>query len=165
MIDNVGTLFIVSTPIGNLEDITLRAIRVLNEVDIILCEDTRVSRKLLNTYEIKSQTQSFHSYSSDAKIHKIITLLEEGTNIALISDAGTPCISDPGGILVAKVRDTLGDSADIKSIPGACAMISALSISGFSLAGYNFLGYLPHKKGRKKIFEEIVQSKKNRCIL
>src|SRR3990167_5924033 len=102
---NTATIFIVATPIGNLEDITLRAIRVLNEADLVLCEDTRTTAKLLQKYDIKTPTMSYHSHSKLAKTAKIFALLEDGKNLALVSDAGTPCISDPGVLLVAQVRE------------------------------------------------------------
>src|SRR3990167_5376134 len=102
---NTATIFIVATPIGNLEDITLRAIRVLNEADLVLCEDTRTTAKLLQKYDIKTPTMSYHSHSKLAKVEKIFELLKEGKNLALVSDAGTPGISDPGTVLVSKIKE------------------------------------------------------------
>lgn len=152
------TLFIVATPIGNLEDITLRALRVLKEADVILCEDTRVTKKLLQKYDIKTPTLSYHAQSSEGKHEKIFALLEEGKNLALVSDAGTPAISDPGVKLVALARERFGDNIAIVSIPGASAVTAALSISGFPSSSYIFYGFLPHKKGRETLFKKIAAS-------
>jgi len=156
--NELGTLYIVATPIGNLEDITLRALRVLQEVDYILCEDTRTTQVLLNKYEIKTKTMSYHAHSTDGKELAIINLLKGGKNLALVSDAGTPCISDPGVMLVANIRKEFGVDAKISPIPGPSALISALSASGISSAEFVFLGFLPHKKGRQTIFKEIAES-------
>ena len=156
----IGTLYIVATPIGNLEDITLRALRILKEVDYILCEDTRTTQNLLNKYDIKTKTMSYHTHSSKEKESIIINLIESGKNLALVSDAGTPCISDPGVLLVSNIRKKFGEEAKVSPIPGASALISALSASGISSAEFNFLGFLPHKKGREKKFKEITSSKK-----
>lgn len=156
--NEIGTLYIVATPIGNLEDITLRALRVLKEVDIILCEDTRTTRVLLNKYDIHTKTLSYNAHATDNKESNIINMLREGKNIALVSDAGTPCISDPGVLLVSNVRKEFGVDAKISPIPGASALISALSASGISSAEFIFLGFLPHKKGRETLFKEIADS-------
>ncbi len=158
--EEIGTLYIVATPIGNMEDITLRAIRVLNEVDYILCEDTRTTQNLLNKYEIKTKTMSYHAHSTEGKESAIINLLKAGKNLALVSDAGTPCISDPGVMLVSNVRKEFGREAKVSPIPGPSALISALSACGISSAEFTFLGFLPHKKGRIKIFNEIKESNK-----
>ena len=161
MIDSdIGTLYIVATPIGNLEDITLRAIRILKEVDYVLCEDTRTTQNLLNKYEIKTKTMSYHAHSTDNKESIIINLLKGGKNLALVSDAGTPCISDPGVMLVKNAKKEFGSDIDIVPIPGASAIISALSASGVSSAEFLFLGFLPHKKGRETLFKEIANSKR-----
>ncbi len=154
------TLYIIGTPIGNLEDVTLRALRVLKEVDLVLCEDTRVTKRLLSKYEIETPTMSYHAQSKLAKVEKIFALLEEGKNIALVSDAGTPCISDPGVLLVAQVREKFGDEVAIIPIPGPSAIITALSAVGISVAEFTFLGFLPHKKGRETLFKEIAESKR-----
>lgn len=151
----MGKLYILATPIGNLEDITLRAIRVLKEVDFILCEDTRETRKLLLRYEINKPTLSYHQHSKLQKIEQIIGLLKEGKNLALVSDAGTPSISDPGGKLVEEVLRALEDGAEIIPIPGPSAVITAASISGFPADKFLFLGFPPHKKGRNKFFKKI----------
>ncbi|HEC30420.1 MAG TPA: 16S rRNA (cytidine(1402)-2'-O)-methyltransferase [Candidatus Yonathbacteria bacterium] len=156
----MSKLYIVATPIGNLEDVTLRAIRVLKEVDLILCEDTRVTKKLLNKYDIDTPTMSYHAHSKITKAEKIIGLLSEGKNLALVSDAGTPAISDPGVLLVKQVRDELKDEVQVLPIPGPSAVISALSASGLPSSEFVFLGFLPHKKGRETLFKEIANSKR-----
>lgn len=153
--EEYGKLYIIATPIGNLEDITLRALRILEEVDYILCEDTRTTQILLNKYNIKTKTMSYHTHSSEDKEHSIINLIKTGKNLALVSDAGTPCISDPGVLLVSNLKKELGDEAVISPIPGPSALISALSASGVSASSFTFLGFIPHKKGREKIFKEI----------
>ena len=154
----MGTLYIVATPIGNLEDITLRALRILKEVDTILCEDTRTTRVLLNKYDITTKCISYHAHSKENKESRIISMLTEGKNLALVSDAGTPCISDPGVLLIKNIREQLGIEAIVVPIPGPTALIAALSASGISAAEFTFLGFLPHKKGREKIFTEIAHS-------
>lgn len=158
--NEIGTLYIVATPIGNLEDITLRALRILKEVDYILCEDTRTTQTLLNKYDIKAKTMSYHAHSTENKESTAINLLKNGKNIALVSDAGTPCISDPGVLLVSNVRKEFGDEAKVSPVPGPSALISALSASGISSAEFIFLGFLPHKKGRETLFKEIANSKR-----
>ncbi len=155
-----GSLYVVATPIGNLEDITLRAIRTLKEVDYILCEDTRTTKNLLDKYDIKTKTMSYHAHSSDSKELAIINILKSGKNLALVSDAGTPCISDPGVMLISNIRKEFGNKSKIIPIPGASALISALSASGISSAEFTFLGFLPHKKGRETIFKNIAISSK-----
>lgn len=154
----MATFYVVGTPIGNLEDITLRALRVLKEVDLILCEDTRVTKRLLAKYEIGTPTMSYHAQSKLAKVDRILALLEEGKSLALVSDAGTPCISDPGSLLLAQVRERFGDDVAIVPIPGSSALIAALSAAGISVAEFTFLGFLPHKKGRETLFREIALS-------
>lgn len=156
----MATLFVVGTPIGNLEDITLRALRVLKEVDLVLCEDTRVTKRLLSKYEIETPTMSYHAQSKLAKVDKILALLEEGKNLALVSDAGTPCISDPGSLLLSQVREKFCDAVTIVPIPGPSALVTALSAAGISVAEFTFLGFLPHKKGRETLFKEIAESKR-----
>jgi len=156
----MSKLFIVATPIGNMGDITLRAIETLKNVDLILCEDTRVTKKLLNKYDIKKPTMSYHAHSKLAKVDRIIEFLDEGKNLALVSDAGTPGISDPGALLVSKVKEHLRYSIDVIPIPGATAIITALSASGLPTHEFTFLGFLPHKKGRETLFKEIAESKR-----
>tara|TARA_Y100000310_G_scaffold344721_1_gene459027 strand:+ start:3207 stop:3887 length:681 start_codon:yes stop_codon:yes gene_type:complete len=152
-------LYIVSTPIGNLEDITLRALRILGEVDIVYCEDTRVTKKLLDHYKLRKRLKSFHAQSSDAKMRELISDLKSGSNVALVSDAGTPTISDPGAKVVSEVREKLPE-VSIIAIPGPSALTAGLSISGMPASGFLFLGFLPHKKGRETLFSEISQSKR-----
>jgi 16S rRNA (cytidine1402-2'-O)-methyltransferase len=152
------SLYIVATPIGNLEDMSARAVRILREVDVILCEDTRVTGKLLQHYAIDAKTMSYHAHSNDNREDEIINMLREGKSLALVSDAGTPTISDPGVKLVARVRDEMPDVV-VSPIPGPSALMSALSVSGVSSARFTFLGFLPHKKGRQTIFNEIAESK------
>ncbi len=154
---NQGKLYIVATPIGNLGDITLRALETFKSVDIILCEDTRVTKNLLAYYNIQKTLVSYHQHTDTKKIKEIISWLEEGKNIALVTDAGTPGISDPGGILISQVVN-FSSSIEIVPIPGASAAISALSISGFPTDKFIFMGFPPHKNKRQKYFKEVVAS-------
>ncbi len=156
----MSNFYVIATPIGNMEDITLRAIRILGEVDLILCEDTRVTQKILNKYEIKKATMSYHAQSKIGKTDKIFELLEEGKNIALVSDAGTPGVSDPGALLVSQIKERFNDEVKIIPIPGATALISALSACGLPIHEFTFLGFLPHKKGRETLFKEIAEEKR-----
>ncbi len=149
-----GILYVVATPIGNLGDMTLRAIETLKSVDLVLCEDTRVTKHLLNHYEIDVPTMSYHANSTIQKHDKIIEMLREGKNLALVSDAGTPTISDPGVMLIEMIKSQLPE-VKIIAIPGASALTSALSISGIPSPQFTFYGFLPHKKGRETIFKEI----------
>ena len=152
----MADLFIVATPIGNLEDISLRALRILKEVDIILCEDTRVTRKLLSRYDIKTSVLSYHQHSKLKKVNYIADLLEKGKNLALVSDSETPGISDPGNKLIEfLVKGNI--NVVIIPIPGCSALISAASISGFPMDKFSFLGFPPHKKKRNKFFEELLR--------
>lgn len=153
-------LYIVATPIGNLEDITLRALRILREVDLIVCEDTQTTRKLLEKYDIKRPTESYHAQSTQSKVDRIVDVLSHEKTIALVTDAGTPGISDPGTELVAEVRNRIGDQVEIIAIPGPSALTAALSISGLPIHDFVFLGFLPHKKGRKTLFEEISETER-----
>jgi len=154
----MADLFIVATPIGNLEDISLRALRILKEVDIILCEDTRVTRKLLLRYDIKTPVLSYHQHSQLKKINYIADLLKEGKDLALVSDSGTPGISDPGNKLIDFLVKKDIDLTIIP-IPGCSALVSAASISGFPMDRFTFLGFPPHKKKRNKFFEELLKIK------
>ena len=140
----MATLYVIGTPIGNLEDITLRALRILKEVDTILCEDTRTTRTLLSHYEITTPTESYHMHSTDGKIEKIIEYLQEGKNLALVSDAGTPGISDPGSFLVQKVIEA---GFKVESVPGPSALTTALSILGVPCDQFTFYGFLPGISG------------------
>jgi len=153
-------IYIIGTPIGNLEDITLRALRILKEVDYVLCEDTRVTKRLLQKHEIDTQTISYHTHSKISKVEKIFDLLREERDLALVSDAGTPTISDPGSLLVSQIKEEFEGEVEIIAIPGPSAVISALSISGLPSSDFLFLGFLPHKKGRETLFKEIAQTKR-----
>ena len=155
----MGTLYIVATPIGNLSDLTFRALETLHRVDLILCEDTRVTSKLLQHYQIGTRVLSYHAHSKLRKIETIIELLKKGENIALVCDAGTPGISDPGTKLIACLTKEFGSSLKIIPIPGASALISGASISGFPMSKFPFLGFPPAKKRRKRFFEELAHSK------
>jgi 16S rRNA (cytidine1402-2'-O)-methyltransferase len=158
---NTGQLFVVGTPIGNLEDVTLRAISTLQSVDIILAEDTRNSKKLLDAHKIETKMISYHEHSNDKEIKKIIDLLLEGKDLALISDAGTPTISDPGYGLI---RDCIKHDIVIVPIPGVSAITAAMSVSGLPSDSFTFVGFLPQKKGRlKKI--ELLKKIENTVIL
>jgi 16S rRNA (cytidine1402-2'-O)-methyltransferase len=150
-------LFLVPTPIGNLEDITLRAIRVLREVDLILAEDTRKTAILLRHYEIGTHMESFHKFNEHQRLMKYVNRIEQGISIALVSDAGTPSISDPGFLLV---RECLKNEIEIECLPGAVALIPALVNSGFPSDRFVFEGFLPQKKGRHKKFEELLQEER-----
>lgn len=156
----MSKLSIVATPIGNLEDITLRALRTLREADVIACEDTRVTKKLLSHFDIHTPTVSFHANSGEKGFEKIITLLEAGKHVALVSDAGTPGVSDPGLELVSVVREKLGTDVTIEAIPGPSALAAAISIAGLRAPSFIFYGFLPLKKGRETIFKEIAASER-----
>lgn len=153
-----GTLYIVATPIGNLEDITIRALRILKEVDLIAAEDTRQTLKLLNHYEISKPLLSYHRHNEEVKSEILIKKLNNGENIALVSDAGTPGICDPGEEVIKKAIE---ENIKVIPIPGACAMINALIASGIDSKEFDFLGFLPmNKKLRKEKIEEISNSNK-----
>jgi 16S rRNA (cytidine1402-2'-O)-methyltransferase len=154
----MGTLFIIATPIGNLKDVTLRSLEILKEVDVVLAEDTRVTKKLLVHYEIKTPLLSYHQHSKESVMEKALQLLFEGKDLALVSDAGTPGICDPGNELIAFLLKR-NSEIQIVPIPGASAITTLLSIAGIGTDKFLFLGYPPHKKGRKKFFEEVVASK------
>jgi len=156
----MSKFYVVATPIGNMGDITLRAIETLKSVDLILCEDTRETSKILQKYNIATATMSYHAQSKLAKVDKIFELLEGGKNLALVSDAGTPGISDPGAMLVSQIKNNLRDRVDVIPIPGASAVIAALSASGLATHEFTFLGFLPHKKGRETLFKEIASAKR-----
>ena len=149
-----GKLFIVSTPIGNLEDITLRSLNVLKKVDLIACEDTRITRKLLSHYDIKKPLTSYHEHNEKLKSQHLIKKLKSGINIALVSDAGTPGVSDPGYRIVSLASEL---NIEIVSIPGPSAVISALSVSGLPSNSFAFFGFLPRteKKRKEKLYKLI----------
>jgi len=154
----MSKLYVVGTPIGNLEDISQRAIRILREVDLVAAEDTRVTKKLLFHFQIEKPLISCHHHSSQKEIERLLDLLKEGKNIALVTDAGTPGISDPGGKLLSEVLKTSDLEVEIVPIPGPNAAVTALSISGFPTDRFLFLGFSPHKKGRKTFFQEVADS-------
>lgn len=153
---SAGKLSVVATPIGNLEDMTLRALRTLKECDVIYAEDTRVISKLLSKYDIEKSLQRLDAATESKKAKQVIARLEGGEHVALVSDAGTPGISDPGSRLVAMVRKALPE-AKIEAIPGASALTAALSIAGVPAEQFTFLGFLPHKKGRHTALAEITE--------
>ncbi len=151
------TLYVVSTPIGNLEDITLRALRILKEVDFVCAEDTRTSGFLLKHFQISTPLTSFHAHSTDAKREAIVRRLKNGESAALISDAGTPGVSDPGWALL---RDCLEAGVKVVPIPGASAVLSALVGSGLPMDKFLFLGFLPLKKGRQTLFKTMAEEER-----
>lgn len=160
--DPKPTLYVVSTPIGNLKDISYRAVEILNEVDVILAEDTRTSSVLLNHYQIKKQMMSYHEFNKDEKESQIIHLLDEGKNLALISDAGTPGINDPGFEIIKKV---IQSGYYVVSIPGASAILAAIVTSGLVIQPFTFLGFLPRKQTEmKKILLDYVNRKETLVI-
>lgn len=167
----MSRFYVVATPIGNLGDITFRAVETLKNVDLILCEDTRTTKNLLNKYNINKPTMSYHAQSKLTKTDKIFELLKEGKDLALVSDAGTPTISDPGAMLISKIRECQRESLthmmsktpfdiEVIPIPGASAVITALSACGLPTHEFTFLGFLPHKKGRETLFKEISEAKR-----
>ncbi len=156
----MGILYIIATPIGNLKDITLRALEILKEVDFVLCEDTRQTLKLLNHYGISKPLISYFQHSKISKIEHIVDFLKQGKKLALVTDAGTPGISDPGNALIKHVTYNMKhEEIKIVPIPGSSALTAALSISGFPTDKFIFMGFPPHKKGRQKFFKEIAEAK------
>lgn len=159
------TFSVIATPIGNLEDITLRALAILRQVDFILCEDTRMTKRLLDRHGISVPTKSYHVHSKLSRKEDIVTLIREGKNLALVSDAGTPGISDPGIELLKYLRQELSaelsdGSFKIETIPGPSALTASIAIAGVPCADFTFLGFLPHKKGRETLFKEIALSER-----
>ena len=150
----MNKLYIVATPIGNLEDITFRAIKILKEVDLIACEDTRQTIKLLNKYDIKNKLVSYHQHSKVQKIDYLITQLISGNDIALVSDAGTPGISDPGSKLI---QEAINNNIEVVPIPGPSALITALSGAGVDTSKFVYYGFIPHKKGRQTMINNIIK--------
>lgn len=144
-----ATLYIIATPIGNLEDITYRAVRILGEVDLVAAEDTRHSLKLLNHFNISKPLTSYFDHNQQFKGERILNALRQGKSVALISDAGTPCISDPGYNLV---RDAVAEGIAVVPIPGACAAIAALSASGLPSDSFTFAGFPPARQGKRRAF-------------
>lgn len=153
----MATLYLIPTPIGNLEDITLRAIRILKEVDLILCEDTRTSKPLLKHFEISTPLLSYHIFNEHQKIESIIDRIKMGENIGLISDAGTPGISDPGFLLV---REAVKNGIEVDTLPGATAFVPALVNSALPMDRFCFEGFLPHKKGRQTRLEKLKEEER-----
>ena len=156
----MSKLYLVPTPIGNLEDITLRAIRILKEVDLILCEDTRKTSILLKHYQIANQIKSHHKFNEHKTLSQVISDLKSGKNIALVTDAGTPSISDPGFLIV---RECIANQIEVECLPGPVALIPALVNSGFPTDSFCFEGFLPHKKGRQTCLKKL--SEENRTIV
>jgi 16S rRNA (cytidine1402-2'-O)-methyltransferase len=152
----MSTLSIVATPIGNMEDITLRALRTLKEADVVFAEDTRVTAKLFARHGISVPLKSYHQRSGRGAGDAVIALLQDGRNIALVTDAGTPGISDPGNELIERIRVEAPDTK-IEPIPGPSAVTAALSVAGLPTNEFLFLGFLPHKKGRKTLLDEIAR--------
>lgn len=142
----MSKLYIVGTPIGNLEDITLRALNTLKAADVIACEDTRHSLALLNRYEIKAQLVAYHKFNEQECAGKLIGYIQEGKNVALITDAGMPCLSDPGAVVVSRCREC---GVECEVVPGPSAVISAVALSGIQSTGFTFLGFLPEKRADK----------------
>lgn len=149
-------LYVIATPIGNLEDITLRALRILREVDFVICEDTRVTKKLLSRHDISKLLVSCHEHSTPKVYEKIFEMLSKGKNAALVTDAGTPGISDPGARLLSFLREN-NPEVEISPIPGPSALLAAASVAGINMDQFLFLGFPPHKKGRKTFFEEVAK--------
>ena len=152
-----GKLYIISTPIGNLKDITLRALETLEAADFILCEDTRITSRLLNHYNISKKLISFNAVSEKKKIPNVIVRIKSGDNCALVSDAGTPAISDPG---VRLISEAIKEQIDVVPVPGTSAVITALTISGLPTDSFIFEGFLPQKKGRQKKLKELAEEKR-----
>ena len=152
----MAKLYVVATPIGNLEDITLRGFRILQKVDLIACEDTRRTIKLLNKYEIKKKLISYHQHSHLQKVGFIIEQIKKGKDVALVSDAGTPAIADPGQVLIQKAIE---NKIDIIPVPGPQAAVTALSASGFPANRFLHVGFLPKKKGRQKLLGQLAEQK------
>ncbi|MFH2062627.1 MAG: 16S rRNA (cytidine(1402)-2'-O)-methyltransferase [bacterium] len=149
----IGKLYLIATPIGNLEDITLRALAVLKQVDLLLCEDTRVTRRLLERHGLEVKTESYREQVHGRQLGKVLERLRDGEQVGLVSDAGTPGVSDPGSLLV---RDLLAAEPELEivPVPGPSASVAAISVAGFPAAAFTFLGFPPHKKGRTAFFRE-----------
>lgn len=146
-LNNAPTLYLVATPIGNLDDMTFRAVKILKSVDVIYCEDTRVSGKLLNHFEISKTLKTYHDFNKEIKSTDILRHLSNNENVALISDAGYPLISDPGYYVI---REAINEGFNVVSIPGANALLSGLVVSGIAPHPFTFIGFLDHKEGRRK---------------
>lgn len=155
-------VYVVATPIGNLKDISLRALEVFKSVDTIICEDTRVTQKILNHFEISVPTLSHHQQSGLSQTRKVFDLIRDGKEIAIVTDAGTPGIQDPGNKLISEILDEFGESVAIVPVPGPSAVTALASVSGVPTDSFVFIGYIP-KKGQQKVFEEIAST--SRTIL
>ena len=153
----MSKLYLIPTPIGNLEDITLRALRILKEVDLVLAEDTRTSKPLMKHFEISTPLQSHHLHNEHSKVEEVVNQIKSGVTIALITDAGTPGISDPGFLLV---RECIKNAIDVETLPGATAFVPALVNSGLPSERFCFEGFLPHKKGRQTKLESLVEEER-----
>ena len=160
----MGTLFVVGTPIGNMDDISGRALEVFSNVDLILAEDTRVTQKILNTFEINTPVGRYNEHKPEGAFEKVRKLLEEGKSVALVSDSGTPGISDPGGKMVEYVQSQVKE-AGILVVPGPSAVAAALSVSGMPANEFTFLGYPPAKKKRKKFFKRVAEIETRPVVL
>ena len=156
-----GMLYIVATPIGNMEDITLRAIRILKEADMIAAEDTRHTKKLLNTYQIATSLVSLHEHNERAKTALIINKINEGKNVAYVTDAGTPCISDPGYFLISKAHD---EDIRVIPVPGPSSVIAAVSAAGFPADSFIFCGFLPTRENKRRKFIETLKNEERTII-
>ncbi|MEA3249477.1 MAG: 16S rRNA (cytidine(1402)-2'-O)-methyltransferase [Patescibacteria group bacterium] len=154
-VSKIGTLYVIATPIGNLGDMTLRAVETLKNVDVLFAEDTRVTRRLLTKFDIQVPLESYREQVHSAKAARVIGLLRDGKDVGLVSDAGTPGVSDPGAMLV---RDVLQDMPDARIVPapGPSAVVAAVSVAGFPSDAFTFFGFPPHKKGRNAFFDEVV---------
>ena len=149
-------LFLVPTPIGNMEDITLRALRVLREVDFVLCEDTRTTKNLLKHYEIEQRCMAYHIHNEHQQLKQIIVQIKTSQSVALVSDAGTPGISDPGFLLL---RECVAEGIEVECLPGATALIPAVVNSGLPCDSFYFNGFLPHKKGKESTLRRLAEMK------
>lgn len=149
-------LFLVPTPIGNMEDITLRALRVLREVDFVLCEDTRTTKNLLKHYEIDQRCMAYHIHNEHQQLKQIIAQIKTSQSVALVSDAGTPGISDPGFLLL---RECIAEGIEVECLPGATAVIPAVVNSGLPCDSFYFNGFLPHKKGKESTLRRLAEMK------
>jgi len=156
----MATIYIVGTPIGNLEDLTFRAFNTLRKVDFVLAEDTRKTKILLDRYEIEKTIISYHQHSKLTKVEYIIELLKSGKDLALVTDAGTPGISDPGNYLIHELVTNLGESIKIIPIPGVSSVTTILSVCGFPTDDFLFLGFLPKKKGKETLLKSLVNEKR-----
>lgn len=154
----MGTLYVVATPIGNLQDITERSLATLRSVSRIYAEDTRVTKRLLDQYDIKTELKTYHQHSDEKVVKEVVQMLASNENIAIVVDAGTPGISDPGGKLVEGIYRHFAEDSRIVPIPGASALTALASVAGISMDRFLFLGFPPHKKGRQKFFHEVLDA-------